>query len=144
MMMRRLLYFLVDLVARFHNKILSLNDTFEYNFSDKQLHFLVIGLLGMLLLLAVHPLFLYLTKKRKVIFISWLYVFTVVVVLTFAIEIGQQISHTGNMEFADIVFGLVGFLAMFAAFCILRFVWYLALKVFRRREKTEEKTGKEA
>ena len=132
----------MDLIARFHNKILSLNDAFEYNFSDKQLHFLVIGLIGMLLLFAVHPLFLYLAKKRKVIVISWLYVFTVVVVLTFAIEIGQRISHTGSMEFADIMFGLVGFLAMFAAFCILRFFWNLARKLFRGPEKGEEKAEK--
>ncbi len=132
--MREFLYAIMDLVARFHGKILSLNDTYEAHFSDKQLHFLIVGLAGMALLLVVHPLFARLAKKGHVLVISWLYVFTLIVGLSFAIEIGQHISHSGNMEFADIMFGLVGFLAMFAAFALLRGLW----RLFRRaREKAK-------
>ena len=119
--MKQFLYDIVNLIAAIHNWILSLNNAYEVRFNDKQLHFLVIGLFGMLMLFIVHPLFLYLAKKRKVMVISWLYVFTLVIVITFAIEIGQHISHTGNMEFADIMFGLVGFLFMFAIFIL--FCW---------------------
>lgn len=39
--------------------------------------------------------------------------FTLIIVITFAIEIGQKVTNTGNMEFADIVFGVVGFIVMF-------------------------------
>lgn len=42
--------------------------------------------------------------------------FTLIIVITFAIEIGQKVTNTGNMEFADIVFGVVGFIVMFL-FC---------------------------
>ena len=35
---------------------------------------------------------------------------TLIIVITFAIEIGQKVTNTGNMEFADIVFGVVGFI----------------------------------
>ena len=135
--MKEFLYAIMDLVARFHSGILSLNDTYEAHLSDKQLHFLVVGLAGMALLLVVHPLFERLAKKGHVLVISWLYVFTLIVGLSFAVEIGQHISHSGNMEFADIMFGLVGFLAMFAAFFLLRGAWRLFRRA-REKEKTPE------
>ena len=137
--MKEALYGLMDIVAKIHNKILSLNDAYEYNFSDKQLHFLVIGLVGMLMLFAVHPLFLHLAKKKHVMVISWIYVFTLIIVLTFAIEIGQRLSHSGNMEFADIVFGVVGFLTMFAVFALLRGICMLIAGAIRKgKDKKEE------
>ena len=135
--MKELLYRVMDLVARFHSEILSLNDAYETHFSDKQLHFLVVGLAGMLLLFLIHPLFLWLTKRRHVLVISWLYVFTLIVGFSLAVEIGQHISHSGNMEFADIMFGLVGFLAMFALFALLRGLARLIVSALRR-----EKAGK--
>ena len=121
-MLRSFLYRLTELIARIHEKILSLNDSYELAFSDKMLHFLVIGMIGMALLLVIHPLFQWLAKKRCVIAISWLYVFTLIIVLTFAIEIGQRVSHTGDMEFADIVSGIGGFLLMFLIFLGIRAV----------------------
>ena len=111
--MKELLYKIVGIVAKIHNYILSLNDAYEYNFSDKQLHFLVIGIMGLGLIFAIYPVFKWLAKHNHVMVIAWIYVFTLIVVITFAIEIGQKITHTGQMEFADIMFGLVGFLAMF-------------------------------
>ena len=41
-------------------------------------------------------------------------------VLGFAIEIGQRISGTGEMDFADIVAGLYGVLAFFAVYTAYR------------------------
>ena len=41
--MERMLEGMVIFVAKIHNYILSLNDAYEKNFTDKQLHFLVIG-----------------------------------------------------------------------------------------------------
>ncbi len=132
--MRKFLYFTMDLIARAHNWLLSLNDAYEYNFSDKQLHFLVIGLFGMMVLAVVHPLFLHLAKKGHVLVVSWIYVFTLILGLTLAIEIGQKISHTGSMEFSDIVFGIVGFLAMFSAYVLVRGAVQLAVWLVRRKK----------
>ena len=42
------------------------------------------------------------------------------IVIAFAIEIGQGITHTGTMDFADIVFGLVGFMVLFIIFAVVR------------------------
>ena len=129
--MTQFLYWAVGLVARIHDHILHLNDTYETSFSDKEMHFLVIGLLGMAMIFVVYPLFKYLAKHDHEMVIAWIYVFTVIIVITFAIEIGQKITHTGNMEFADIVYGIVGFLVMFFAFCFLRGLYHLVRKLIR-------------
>lgn len=118
-------------IARLHSKFLSLNDSYEYNFSDKQLHFLIIGLFGMFLIFIIHPLFTLLSKTNHVMVISWLYVFTIILVITFAIEIGQGYSHTGNMEFSDIVFGVFGFMIMFLAFSLFRMIIKGIIKLFK-------------
>ena len=136
-MLKELLYFIVAVIAKIHSKILSLNDSFEYNFTDKELHFLIIGILGMCLIFVIYPLFKWLAKHDHVMVIAWIYVFTVIIVLTFAIEIGQKVTHTGAMEFADIVFGIGGFVVMFLIFSILRGVYKGILKLieyFRERE----------
>ena len=104
--MKEFLYFIVEVIARIHNRLLGLNDAFEYDFSDKELHFLVIGALGMAMIFVVYPLFKWLAGNHHIMVISWIYVFS------------------GNMEFADIMFGVVGFLAMFAVFSVGRAVYH--------------------
>lgn len=137
--MRELLYGIVGLIAKIHNRLLQLNDTYEYNFNDKQLHFLVIGLLGMIFVFIVHPVFKWLAKRNHVMVISWIYVTTLIIVITFAIEIGQKVTHTGNMEFADIMFGLAGFLAMFLVFAVIREIVHLIIRYLSaRRERFSE------
>ena len=123
--MKNLLYKIVAYIARIHTKLLGINDSYEYNFSDKQLHFLVIGILGMLGIFVFYPLFRYLAKKGHVLVIAWLYTFTLILGLTFAIEIGQGATGTGIMEFADIVAGIGGFILMFAVFALLRELYHL-------------------
>lgn len=128
--MSKLLYAVVGLIARIHSAILTWNDSCETVLSDKQLHFLVIGLIGMMMLFVVFPLFKALSKNH-VLVIAWIYVFTVMVVLTFAIEIGQGITHTGTMDFDDIVFGLVGFMVMFLIFAAVRSIILAAVKLIK-------------
>ena len=141
--MKEFLYWCVGIIAKIHDKIMQLNNAYEMQFSDKEMHFLVIGLLGMAMLFVVYPLFKYLAKKNKELVIAWIYVFTVIIVITFAIEIGQKITHTGAMEFADIMFGLVGFLAMFAVFAVLRMIYHGILRLIRFCEKElSKKKGK--
>jgi len=139
-MLKEFLYLIVEIIARIHGAILTLNDNFEYNFSDKELHFLVIGVLGMAMIFVIYPLFKWLAKKNHVMVIAWFYVFTVIIVITFAIEIGQKVTHTGAMEFADIAFGIVGFIAMFLVFALIRAIYKGIRALIRRRreEQTEE------
>ncbi len=118
--MKELLYWIVECIAKIHSWLLHLNDAYEYNFTDKQLHFLVIGVLGMGLIFAVYPVFKWLAKRGHVMTIAWIYVFTLIIVITFAIEIGQKVTNTGAMEFADIVMGVFGFVVMFTVFALIR------------------------
>ena len=129
--MRELLYTIVGLITKCHENIMQLNNAYEANFTDKELHFLVIGLLGLGMIFVIYPLFKFLAKRNHEMVIAWIYVTTVIVVITFAIEIGQKITGTGNMEFADIMFGVIGFFAMFAAFCFLRAIYHGILRLIR-------------
>ena len=126
--MGRILYWAVEIIARIHSYLLKLNDAYEYNFTDKELHFLIIGALGMGMIFVIHPLFKWLVKHNHTMVISWIYVFTVIIVITFAIEIGQRVTNTGAMEFADIAFGVIGFLSMFLVFSVIRGIYHLVLR----------------
>jgi len=140
-MLKQFLYLIIEMITRIHNKVLSLNDAFEYNFTDKELHFLVIGVLGMLMIFVVYPFFKWLAKNDHIMTISWIYVFTMIIVITFAIEIGQKVTNTGNMEFADIMFGLVGFLLMYGIFAVVREIYHLILKYIKRYQKKKRKAA---
>lgn len=131
--MERLLYWIVEIIAKIHNRLLMLNDAYEYNFSDKELHFLIIGALGMAMIFVVHPVFKWLVKHDHIMVVSWIYVFTMIIVITFAIEIGQRVTHTGTMEFADIMFGVIGFICMFLVFSVIRGFYHLVMKVVNHR-----------
>lgn len=71
------------------------------------------------MLMIFYPLFKWLTKKHLEILISWFYVFTILVVITFAIEIAQWYSNSGVMEFRDIVAGLAGYFLMSFVFIVI-------------------------
>lgn len=135
--MKELLYWIVECIAKIHGYILRLNDAYEYNFTDKELHFLVIGLMGMGFIFIIYPIFKWLAKHDHVMVIAWIYVFTLIIVITFAIEIGQKVTNTGNMEFADIMMGVIGFVVMFLIFAIIREV-YKAIRSLIRGSKEDE------
>ena len=93
------------------------------------------------MIFVIYPLFKLLAKHNHEMVIAWIYVTTVIVVITFAIEIGQKITGTGSMEFADIMYGVVGFFAMFAVFCVLRAIWHGILRLIRYiKEKDSRKS----
>lgn len=138
--MGRLLYWAVEQVAKVHRYLMGLNDAYEYNFTDKELHFLIIGAIGMAMIFVVHPIFKWLAKNDHIMVISWIYAFTLIIVLTFAIEIGQRVTGTGVMEFADIMFGVIGFLCMFAVFSVIRGIYHMTIrlvKYFLERKRSQ-------
>ena len=127
------LYRLVAWIAVVHDKFNGLNDAYEYNFTDKQMHFLIIGLLGMAMTFLLVPIVKLLVQKKMVLTLTWFYVITVLIVITFAIEIGQGFTHTGAMDFADIVAGIYGFLVMFALYAVVRGLIILIHKLTHRK-----------
>lgn len=126
-------------VARVHDRLLGINDAGGWYFDDKQLHFIVIGAFGMLMLFVLHPLFTWLAKNDHMMVITWLYVFTVVLVFSFAIEIGQWWTGTGTMESRDIAYGVGGFLVMFIIFAVIRALVRAMLEMFKKKDKRATK-----
>lgn len=122
------------IIARIHGAIMQINDANEYYLSDKQLHFLVLGAAGMLLLFVIHPLFKWLAETGHVMIISFLYVFSAVIVIAFAIEIGQRATGTGLMESEDVTYGILGFLCMFVVFAVIRAIYHLIRDAIRKRK----------
>ena len=102
--MSRFLYWIVEMIAKVHNWLLKLNDAYEYNFTDKELHFLIIGALGMGMIFVIHPVFKWLVRHNHTMVISWFYVFTLIIVITFAITMsvsllfGLSTKHTQIRE----------------------------------------------
>lgn len=137
--MARYLRMLVAWVSRAHSYILTLNDRFEYSFSDKELHFIVMGAIGLLLILLVYPLFKLLANHNRVLAITWIYALTVLLVLTFAIEIGQRLTGTGTMEFADVVAGMGGFFAVTAVIVTLHLLLWIVSSIV----KTVRRAGRQ-
>lgn len=118
-MIKRITDILINIIYRAHSYLLTLNDSYETYLSDKELHFLIIGIIGILMLMVFYPLFKWLAKKHLEILIAWFYVFTILVVITFAIEIAQWYSNSGIMEFRDIVAGLAGYFLMSFVFIVI-------------------------
>lgn len=96
-------------------------------YTDKQLHFIIIGLIGIVIFAATQVLFKWLAK-RSITAISFIYTFTVLIVFVFGIEIEQKITGRGNMEFSDILAGIYGFLYVFTFYLIIRLVVYICRK----------------
>lgn len=122
------------LVAQVHATLMHLNDSFELRLDDKALHFIVMAVLGMLLFFVVHFVFKRLAKI-SISVLSFIYVFTVMTVLGFAIEIGQRITGTGSMDFGDVVAGLYGVLAFFGVYAVVRLLGLLVSLMTARRGK---------
>ena len=131
--MAEILKLLVKLMAKIHNAIVRYCNIYFGGISDKLLHFLIIGIIGMAMIAVIYPLFRYLAKKKLIMTISWIYVFTLLVVITFGIEIGQKITNTGNMEFTDIVAGLTGFICMFLAMMAIYGIFVLIRKLVMKK-----------
>lgn len=141
--MYRILHLLVSWITRAHSYILTLNDRYQTNFTDKELHFLVIGLVGLALILLIYPLFKWLANRKRVLAITWIYVVTVLLVMTFAIEIGQGFTGTGTMEFKDVMAGMGGFFVVTAVIEALRIlIWIIrSIACLARGEHRTERSG---
>ncbi len=135
-MFEAILYEGTMIVAQIHESLMHLNDNFELYFGDKDMHFIVMAVLGMILFFMVHFVFKRLAKW-SITAISFIYVFTVMTVLGFAIEIGQKITGTGDMDFRDVVAGLYGVLAFFAVYTVYRLIVLLVRHLMRGRKKAD-------
>ena len=99
-----------------------------------------VGNYGLALILLVYPVFRLLANHNRVLAITWIYVLTVLLVLTFAIEIGQRITGSGTMDFSDVVAGMGGFFAVTAVIVVLHLLLWTVkriVKAVRRARRAE-------
>jgi predicted PurR-regulated permease PerM len=116
--MTRILKIIAALTNELHDFLIKVSSYFGFDFNDKQLHFIIIAIIGMFIYFAVNKLFKAMSKYGISI-LSFIYTFTVLIVIVFAIEIQQKITRRGNMEFSDIVAGLWGFIVVFAIYIVI-------------------------
>lgn len=128
--MKEAILLLVDLINDIHDMI---GNTLGMNMTDKQLHFWIFGVLGMVTFFVVYLAFKVISKiKWSITIMAFLYTFTVMVVLVFAIEIQQAYTQRGNMEFADAVMGLWGFIVFFAVYAVIGIIGYLIYRAVKK------------
>lgn len=132
MLMKEFILILAEITNTIHDIINTLTHEAGWNLTDKDLHLWVFGIVGILTFLVVHAVFKYLAKYSLTA-ISFIYTFTVILVVVFAIEIQQKITGRGNMEFQDAVIGLWGFILFFAAFLVIKGIGILIKKWFHKR-----------
>ena len=140
MMMKEIILFFAEIINSMHDTIWAMSNRAGFDFSDKDLHLWIFGLIGILIFWCVHLLFKYLSKY-SITAISFVYTFTVMVVLVFAIEIQQQVTGRGNMEFDDATSGLWGFLLFFAIFLLLKVINKFISNLFGRKKGKNRRRG---
>jgi hypothetical protein len=116
--MTKILKIIAALTNELHDFLIKVSSFFGFDFNDKQLHFIIIAIIGMFIYFAVDKLFKAMSKY-SISILSFIYTFTVLIVIVFAIEIQQKITRRGNMEFSDIVAGLWGFIVIFAMYMVI-------------------------
>ncbi|WP_045518267.1 hypothetical protein [Neobacillus niacini] len=130
---------ITEIVNIFHDIIMELTEAFGLEMSDKDLHFWVIGIIGIFTFGITHIIFKAISKWSLTA-ISFLYTFTVLIVFVFAIEIQQKITGRGNMEFADAIVGLYGFIIFFLAFLVLKlFINFISEKINKRKDNNRSR-----
>ncbi len=139
--MKELILLLATIVNEVHDV---LNQIFGMSMSDKDLHFWIMGIIGIVLFLIVYIVFKIIEKwKFSATILSFIFTFTMMTVLVFAIEIQQAITNRGNMEFADAAMGLWGFVVFFALYAIIVGIIYSIYSRAKKKKKVAALDTKE-
>lgn len=132
--MTEFLKFFTNIINIFHDETINLMNNIGVPITDKQLHFLFIGVLGMILFACTQVLFKFLAKI-SISAISFVYTLTVLLFITFAIEIQQEVLNRGTMDFGDVVYGLCGFLCILGGWLAIKWTISFVKKAVAFLEK---------
>lgn len=120
--MTRILKLFIAIINNAHDWIVDTAHTMGLGLTDKQLHFWLLGIAGVVIFAVCDFVFRRLAKW-SISAISFVYTFTILVVGVLAIEIEQKVTNSGSMEFDDVVAGLSGFLVLSALYVLARLLW---------------------
>lgn len=137
--MKELILLLSNIVNKIHETLLSITSSLGLGLSDKDLHLWVFGIIGILSFFVVQLIFKQLAKYSITV-ISFIYTFTVLIVIVFAIEIQQKITGSGQMDFLDAVVGLWGFLIFFFVYLLFRICIFYINKLLNRTISNKNNT----
>ena len=128
--MRDIIMLLAEIVNKIHDLVLQLIGP---GMTDKELHFWIIGIIGIVAFFFVYFFFKWIEKwKWSTTIFSFIYTFTIMIVLVFAIELQQAVTNRGNMEFADAAVGLWGFLVFFLVYTAAALLFWTAKHYMRK------------
>jgi hypothetical protein len=136
--MVELLKLMADFINNLHDAVLDVVEIGGYSFNDKQLHFLFMAAIGILIFGVTQVTFKKISKY-SITAISFIYTLTVMIVIVFAIEIQQKLTNRGNMEFADIAYGLYGFIYVFCIYLLIRLIIFLIKKLYNKLKNKNHK-----
>jgi glycopeptide antibiotics resistance protein len=112
----------VSIINKIHDLIVDGVDMLGLKLTDKQLHFWMLGLIGVVIF-AIFDILFKKIAKWSISAITFIYTFTVLVVLVLAIEIEQEITKAGSMEFEDLIAGLSGFVLILLLYMLFRIIY---------------------
>lgn len=121
-----------------HDKVLDIVDIAGYPLNDKQLHFIFMALIGIIIFAFTQLIFKKLAQY-SITAISFIYTLTVMIVIVFAIEIQQKLTNRGNMEFADIAYGLYGFIYIFLIYLLIKLIILAIKQIYKKYSKQLKK-----
>lgn len=120
-MVIKILKLVTYMVNGFHDMLRAILSAFGLG-GDKEQHFLVIGIIGILLFFGIHFVVKRLAKWRLEA-VSFMITGFLLLALTFGIEIIQLMTGSGNVESRDITAGLWGFIVFFCIYLLIRYVY---------------------
>ena len=120
-------------IAGIHDRLLEYSNVLPSPLTDKDLHFLVIGAFGLAVFIFSFFLFRLLSRLNRYGMMAWLFSLAVVLFVAFAIEVGQHLTKTGNLELGDIAYGVMGFIYASAGAAVLYLVFRLIRWLFRAK-----------
>lgn len=121
----------VSIINRLHDVLLLVVRKLGLQLSDKQLHFWILGLIGIALFVAVDVAFRWISKW-SVSALSFVYTLTVLVVIALSMEIQQRITGRGDLDFNDIVAGIWGFIVLLGLYILVRTAIQFSSKLYRK------------
>ncbi|HIS28273.1 MAG TPA: hypothetical protein IAA78_02330 [Candidatus Avamphibacillus intestinigallinarum] len=129
--MKEFILMLANIVNNIHDVIIQIVGP---GVTDKQLHFWVMGFIGMVIFIMVYIAFRIISTFRfSTGILSFIYTFTVMLVLVFAIEIQQALTSRGTMDFQDAVVGMYGFFIFFFVYTCIVAIGYLIKKLIFKK-----------
>lgn len=129
--MEKALMVLVNFINDLHDLIVNILRSLGFGLTDKDLHFWFIGVIGTVIFGVADLIFRYVIRWNISV-ISFIYTFTVLILVVFGLEIEQKITGRGSMEFGDIVSGLWGFIAVCSVFLAVKGAIYLSKKFCKK------------